>query len=102
MTDLALSLSLMLRPTVSRSVYLNKTLIWGLRPDFVGLLMWGALSDEKTSLSFTSAVILGSESRGTRDHTLLSQIRDFPFSSPPMTCRATVEAFDPASTLDKI
>jgi hypothetical protein len=33
--------------------------IWGLRPDFyycrtvAGLLMWGALSDEKTGLSFT-------------------------------------------------
>jgi hypothetical protein len=47
--------------------------------------MWGALSDERTGLSFTiaaglaSAVILGSESRGTRDHILLRQIRDFPF-----------------------
>jgi hypothetical protein len=47
--------------------------------------MWGALYDERTVLSFTtsaglaSAVILGSESRGTRDHILLSQIRDFPF-----------------------
>jgi hypothetical protein len=72
--------------------------------------MWGALSDERTVLSFTvavghrqrshspvrvpwdsrrvcrlqlllvlaSPVILGSESRGTRDHILLSQIRDFP------------------------
>jgi hypothetical protein len=33
--------------------------IWGLRPDFyycqkiAGLLMWGALSDERTGLSFT-------------------------------------------------
>jgi hypothetical protein len=47
--------------------------------------MWGAHSDERTGLSFTiaagvaSAVILGSESSGTRDHILLSQIRDFPF-----------------------
>jgi hypothetical protein len=47
--------------------------------------MWGAPSDERTGLSFTlplalvSAVILGFESRGTRDHILLSQIRDFPF-----------------------
>jgi hypothetical protein len=53
----------------------NKAPIWGLRPDFyycqtvAGLLMWGALSDERTGLS----------SRGTRDHILLSQIRDFPF-----------------------
>jgi hypothetical protein len=44
--------------------------------------MWGTISDEKTRLSFTiaagfaSVVILGSESRGTHDHILLSQIRD--------------------------
>jgi hypothetical protein len=30
-------------------------------------------------LALSSAVILGSESRGTRDHILLSQIEDFPF-----------------------
>jgi hypothetical protein len=74
-------------------------------------------------LAFASAVILGSESRGTH-HILLSQIRDFPnlegqvpifispgtewpiyiprhrvpFSSPPTTRRATVEVFEPAST----
>jgi hypothetical protein len=47
--------------------------------------MWGALSDERTCLSFTisagprSIVFLGSESLGTRDHILLSQIWDFPF-----------------------
>jgi hypothetical protein len=29
-------------------------------------------------LALASAVILGSESRGTHDHILLSQIRDFP------------------------
>jgi hypothetical protein len=29
-------------------------------------------------LAFASAVILGSESRGSHDHILLSQIRDFP------------------------
>jgi hypothetical protein len=49
------------------------------------LLMSGALSNERTGLSFTiaaglhSAVILGSESRGTRDHILHSQIRELPF-----------------------
>jgi hypothetical protein len=39
--------------------------------------MWGALSDERTDLSFTiaSADIFGSDSHGTRDHNLLSQIR---------------------------
>jgi hypothetical protein len=37
----------------------NKAAFWGLRPDLyycltvAGLLIWGALSDEKTSLSFT-------------------------------------------------
>jgi hypothetical protein len=47
--------------------------------------MWGALSDGRTGLSFAiiSAVILGSESRGTREHILLSQIRDFPFRHLP-------------------
>jgi hypothetical protein len=42
--------------------------------------MWGALSDERTGLLlvFASAVILGSESRGTHDHMLLSQIRVSP------------------------
>jgi hypothetical protein len=45
--------------------------------------MWGALSDERTDLSFTVAAgprqrILGSESRGTHNHILLSQIRDSP------------------------
>jgi hypothetical protein len=49
------------------------------------LLLWGALADERTGLSFVyaaglaSAVFLGSESLGTRDHTLLSQIWDFHF-----------------------
>jgi hypothetical protein len=39
----------------------NKAAIWGLRPGFyychtvAGLLMWGALSDERTGLSFTIA-----------------------------------------------
>jgi hypothetical protein len=45
--------------------------------------MWRALSDEKTGhlqllLVLASAVILGSEFRGTHDHILLSQIQDSP------------------------
>jgi hypothetical protein len=75
----------------SASLSLSKAPIWGLRPEFyycrtvAGLSMWGSLSDERTGLplqlllAFASAVILGSKSRGTRDHILLSQIRDFPF-----------------------
>jgi hypothetical protein len=50
--------SLMLRPTVqSASLSWNKAPIWGLRTDLyycqtvAGLLMWGALSEERTGLS---------------------------------------------------
>jgi hypothetical protein len=50
---------LMLRPTVrSASPSWNKARIWGLRTDLyycqtvAGLLMWGALSNERTGLSF--------------------------------------------------
>jgi hypothetical protein len=49
----------LLRPTVqSASLSWNKAPIWGLRPDLyycqtvARLLIWGALSDERTSLSF--------------------------------------------------
>jgi hypothetical protein len=85
--DDCLTTKLSLRRSVGQS---NKTPTWGLRPDFYycqtvgGLLMWGAVSDERTGLSFTIAAVLasaviGSKSRGTRDHTLLSEVRDFPF-----------------------
>jgi hypothetical protein len=46
-------------------------------------------------LALVSVVVLGSESLGTRDHILLSQIWDFPFRRP---LRLTVEVFEPAST----
>jgi hypothetical protein len=71
----------------------HKAPIWGLRTDSYyyqavsGWLMWGAFSDDRRVcrlqllLVLGSAVILRSESRGTRDHILLSQIRDFPFRS---------------------
>jgi hypothetical protein len=45
----------------SASLFWNKAPIWGLRPDFyycqtaAVLLMWGALSDERTGLSFRIA-----------------------------------------------
>jgi hypothetical protein len=89
---ISLSLSLMLRPNgQSASLSWNKAPIWGLRPDFyycqrvASLLMWSALSDKRTGLSFTIAAgphrrsHSGPESRWTRDHILLSQIRDFLF-----------------------
>jgi hypothetical protein len=47
----------MLRPSVS--LYWCQAPIWDLKPDFffcltfASLLMWGALSDERTGLSFT-------------------------------------------------
>jgi hypothetical protein len=68
--------------------------------------MWGALSDERTGLSFTIAA-------GPRQHShfrirVLWDLRPYftvsdsrlPFLSPPTTRRATVEVFDPASTRD--
>jgi hypothetical protein len=70
----------------SASLSWNKASIWGLRPDFyycqtvADLLIWGAFPDERTGLSFTTAAEprQRSHSRGTRDHILLSQIRDSP------------------------
>jgi hypothetical protein len=41
--------------------------------------MRGRVCPLQLLLAFASAVIFGSESSGTRDHILLSQIRDFPF-----------------------
>jgi hypothetical protein len=102
-----LGLSLMLLSTVSRPVCLGiKHASWAYDQNFItvtvktvaGLLMWGALSGDRKGLSFTiaaglaSVVILGSESRGTRDHIWLSQIRDFPFRR-----LLRLEVFDPAS-----
>jgi hypothetical protein len=66
--------------------------------------MSAALSNERLDLA--SAVILESESRGTHDHILLSQNRDFSNLEgqvprpPPMSRRAVVEVFEPASTGD--
>jgi hypothetical protein len=87
----------------------NKAPIWGLRPDFyyrrtvAGLLMWGALSDERTGLSFTIAAGPSQRSysrvRAPWDSRpyFVSDLR-LPFSSPPTTRRVMVEVFDPAST----
>jgi hypothetical protein len=92
-SDSNLSLEFYIMPDgQSANLSWNKAPIWGLRPDFyycqtvACLLMWGALSDERTGLSFTIVPgsrqlrpFLGSNSRGTHDHNLLSQIRDFLF-----------------------
>jgi hypothetical protein len=48
-------------------------------------------------LALASVVFLGSESRGTRDNILLSQIWDFPFRR-----LLRLEVFDPASTRVKL
>jgi hypothetical protein len=68
----------------------NKAPIWGLRPDFYCCqtlrVCWyealsltiGRVCRLQLLLVLASAVILGPESRGTRDHILLSQIRYFP------------------------
>jgi hypothetical protein len=88
----------------------NKAPIWGLRPDFYycqtveGILMWGALSDEKMGLPFTIAA-----SPRQRSHSRVRVLWDswpyftvsdsrLPSSSPPTTRRATVEVLHPAST----
>jgi hypothetical protein len=89
---LSLSLSLMLRPTLSRPVYLGIKLpsgaydqtfisVWQLRFFWCGVLSLtrGRICCLQLQLTLASAVILGSESRGTRDHILMSQILDFPF-----------------------
>jgi hypothetical protein len=69
----------------------NKAPIWGLRQDFyysltVTVFLCGAFSLKRGRvcrlhllLVLASTVILGSEALGTRDHILLSQIRNFPF-----------------------
>jgi hypothetical protein len=94
----------------SASLSWNKAPIWELRPDFyycqtaAGLLVWGALSDERMDLSFTidPGPCQRSHSRvrvpwDSRPYFTASDSR-FPFSSPPTTRRATVDVFNPAST----
>jgi hypothetical protein len=70
----------------SASLSWNKALIWGLWPDFYkcltveSLLMWGALSVERTGLLYNCCWSSPGQSfSGPRDHILLSQIRDIPF-----------------------
>jgi hypothetical protein len=87
-----LSLSLMLRPTVSWPLCLGIKhpseaydqifiTVRQLRVCWCGVLslMRGWVCHLQLLLALASTVILRCESRGTRDHILLSQIRDFPF-----------------------
>jgi hypothetical protein len=101
---------LMLRPAASRPVTKHPSVAYG--QIFITIrqfrVCWcRALSltraracPLKLLLALARAVILRSESRGTREHILLSD-STLPLLSPTMTHRAMVELFGPASTLSK-
>jgi hypothetical protein len=68
--------------------------------------MWGTLSDERVGLSFTIAAGLHQHSHSQvrvlwdlRPYFTVLDLRS-PFLLPPMTRRAAVQVFDPASTRD--
>jgi hypothetical protein len=95
LTNSLLSLSLMLRSTVSRPVCIEIKHPSGaydqifitvrqLRVCWFGApsLMRGRVCRLQSLLVLVSAVIFGSESRRTRGHILLSHFRDFPFRRP--------------------
>jgi hypothetical protein len=92
-TKLKVKVKVTLRLTVSQSVSLGVEPHLGLMTKYLAITIWqlrscfcGApsLTRERVCLlymllSLPNAVFLGSESLGTRDHILLSQIWDFPF-----------------------
>jgi hypothetical protein len=99
------------RRLVGQSVLENKAPSWGLGPDFyycqmvADLLLWRALSDERTGLSLKIAAGTRQRSHSrvrvpwdSRPYFTVSDSRP-PFSSPPTTRMATVEVLDPACTL---
>jgi hypothetical protein len=99
-----------LRLTASQSVslgvepHLGLVTRYLLQFDSYGLVFVVRPSDESTGLSFVFAAspCQRSPSRvraplDSRPYFTISDMR-LPFSSPPMTCRVTVEVFDPAST----
>jgi hypothetical protein len=62
------------------------------------LLLWGALSDERTGLSSVQCSLSWVRVPwDSQPYFTVSDLR-LPFSSPPTTRRVTVEVFDPAST----
>jgi hypothetical protein len=70
------------------------------------LLMWVALSDERTGLSFTTSAGTRQRSHSrvrvpwdSRPYFIVSDPK-LPFLLPPTTRRATVEVFNPAFTWD--
>jgi hypothetical protein len=68
-------------PSEPQDQALTRITLWQLRYCFCGAssLMRGRVSLLYMLLALASVVFLGSESLGTRDHILLSQISDFPF-----------------------
>jgi hypothetical protein len=102
--------SLMLRPTVNQpgclgikhpsraydQIFITVRQLWVCWCGAFSLTR-GRVCRAQLLLVLASAVIIRSESLGTRDHILLSQIRDF-LLSPPTTRRATMEVFGPTSS----
>jgi hypothetical protein len=91
----------------SVSLSWNKTLVWGVRLHFyycqtvAGLLMWSALSDERTSLLFNfcwpspAQPLSGSSPEG-----LITMFYSLRFEASFFIASYDLEVFDPASTRD--